>query len=251
MGLGYEGTVPLNDTYVYRRDMKIPLVNADAEHGSITPDLASVQYRDVYASKHKRAASDAAGTTYSCPAGLFAHQRFGAGLDGEGETDANDGRGGFAHRPDDSFPYNGPSQTSHVEVDVTDSASNAPFLSTDNGAYTPRSPYRPGEYSYTSLRRSTRGGVSYTERTSSRVERHLFSRDRDPRDGHVNEGRGNERGQEEDMDVEQEQEVPKRNRGSSPLQPPFEARLFLRAGASVDVISWYVPPYLFNNPGEA
>lgn len=39
-------------------------------------------------------------------------------------------------------------------------------------------------------------------------------------------------------DSEEEEEVPKRNRGSSPLQPPFEARLMLRKGASVDIISW-------------
>jgi hypothetical protein len=41
--------------------------------------------------------------------------------------------------------------------------------------------------------------------------------------------------------------VPKRNEGgSSPLQPAFEAKMVLRNGASVDLISWYVPLTTFH-----
>ncbi|OWZ62456.1 hypothetical protein AYX15_05400 [Cryptococcus neoformans] len=81
--------------------------------------------------------------------------------------------------------------------------------------FAPYSPYRPGEYG-----RSERGLAS--ERT--RIERKLFAD-----------------GQEEDGEV-------RKGRGSSPLAPAFEAKMVLRNGASIDLISWlrtnfhHVPP---------
>ena len=282
LGYGYEGVGPLNDVYGYRRDEKYtsihpPAANAGAEvkadedgNGMAAATLAPAHFDIIYANQrqqnqhphqyqHRRAVSDAAGTTFSCPADFNFAYHHGGGGDGDSDHAKGNGNGNG-----EAFP-GGPSQhtawhpsTGQVEsgsvaeaeyereVDVMDSASNAPFRSSvagaaaaaataerDNGTYTPRSPYRPGEYSYASLRRSTRGGVSYSERTSSRIERKLFRSSRDDVDG------------DEEHEQEQEQEQPKRNRGSSPLQPPFEARLFLRAGASVDVISWYVYRVVF------
>ena len=84
---------------------------------------------------------------------------------------------------------------------------------TSSALYTPRSPYRPGEYA-----RADRKYDTASERT--KIERRLFGDDEDETGG------------------EEEEEVPKRNRGSSPLQPAFEARLILRKGAPVDLISW-------------
>lgn len=81
--------------------------------------------------------------------------------------------------------------------------------------FAPYSPYRPGEYG-----RSERGLAS--ERT--RIERKLFAD-----------------GQEEDGEA-------RKARGSSPLAPAFEAKMVLRNGASIDLISWlrtnfhHVPP---------
>jgi len=80
--------------------------------------------------------------------------------------------------------------------------------------YTPYSPYRPGEYG-----RSERGLAS--ERT--KIERKLFDQDGDQL--LVPNGNG-------------------RDGGSSPLAPAFEAKMVLRNGASVDLISWYVRPSL-------
>lgn len=71
--------------------------------------------------------------------------------------------------------------------------------------FAPYSPYRPGEYG-----RSERGLAS--ERT--RIERKLFAD-----------------GQEEDGEA-------RKARGSSPLAPAFEAKMVLRNGASIDLISW-------------
>lgn len=74
------------------------------------------------------------------------------------------------------------------------------------GIYTPQSPYRPGEYQ--------RSECAPSERT--RIERKLFD-DED----------GNQTIKEEPV-------------GSSPLAPAFEAKMVLRNGASVDLISWCV-----------
>ncbi|ORY22395.1 hypothetical protein BCR39DRAFT_562358 [Naematelia encephala] len=85
---------------------------------------------------------------------------------------------------------------------------------------TPYSPYRPGEYG-----RSERGLAS--ERT--KIERKLFD----------------EEGDRDELLVPPPKEE---NRGSSPLAPAFEAKMVLRNGASVDLISWlrtnfhYTPP---------
>lgn len=85
-------------------------------------------------------------------------------------------------------------------------------------SHTTFSPYRPGEYS-----RSERGIAS--ERTKiAKVERKLFdddkSRSRDDIEG-------------EELSVPEQAK-----KGSSPLAPPFEAKMVLRNGASVDLISW-------------
>lgn len=105
----------------------------------------------------------------------------------------------------------GPASLSH-SVSVSARASTA--------LYTPRSPYRPGEYGRVDRRPETT-----SERT--KIERRLFGEDEDEL----------MRMREEE---EEEEEGWKRNRGSSPLQPAFEARLILRKGAPVDLISWYV-----------
>lgn len=93
--------------------------------------------------------------------------------------------------------------------------------------YTPRSPYRPGEYG--------RRPETASERT--KIERRLFGDDHSA--GNVD---ALERIRREEEEQEEEEEGWKRNRGSSPLQPAFEARLILRKGAPVDLISWYVYP---------
>ena len=74
--------------------------------------------------------------------------------------------------------------------------------------HTPYSPYRPGEYG-----RSERGLAS--DRT--KIERRLFQ--------------GND---DDDLLVPRGQD----ESGSSPLAPAFEAKMVLRNGASVDLISW-------------
>ena len=79
--------------------------------------------------------------------------------------------------------------------------------------YTPYSPYRPGEYG-----RSERGLTVASDRT--KIERRLF------------EGEDNE----DELLVPRARE----DSGSSPLAPAFEAKMVLRNGASVDLISWYV-----------
>lgn len=89
--------------------------------------------------------------------------------------------------------------------------------------HTPYSPYRPGEYG-----RSERGGIA-SERT--KIERKLFDDDDIP----MRKSGGKDR---------DELSVPKPKEGSSPLAPAFEAKMVLRNGASVDLISWYVVSYL-------
>jgi len=80
------------------------------------------------------------------------------------------------------------------------------------------SPYRPGEYG-----RSERGIAS--ERTKiTKVERKLFDDEK---------SRSRETVEGEELNVPK---VPKE--GSSPLAPAFEAKMVLRNGASVDLISW-------------
>ncbi|WVF67377.1 hypothetical protein IAT40_002132 [Kwoniella sp. CBS 6097] len=90
-------------------------------------------------------------------------------------------------------------------------------------SWTPYSPYRPGEYG-----RSERGLAS--ERT--KIERKLF--DDDEREEDV---RGKDRGESQDrlMVIES---ASKAKEGSSPLAPAFEAKMVLRNGASIDLISW-------------
>lgn len=88
--------------------------------------------------------------------------------------------------------------------------------------YTPRSPYRPGEYG--------RRAETASERT--KIERRLFGDDQGVSQDAL------ERIRREEEEQEEEEEGWKRNRGSSPLQPAFEARLILRKGAPVDLISW-------------
>lgn len=99
--------------------------------------------------------------------------------------------------------------------------------------YTPRSPYRPGEYGYNRRAADSQDRADTTsERT--RIERRLFDDD-----AIVNKGGVDEWGRDDEFDVDMDPEPePKRNRGSSPLQPAFEARLILRKGAPVDLISW-------------
>ncbi|WVQ83742.1 hypothetical protein IAT38_005886 [Cryptococcus sp. DSM 104549] len=97
--------------------------------------------------------------------------------------------------------------------------------------HTPYSPYRPGEYS-----RSERGLAS--ER--GKVERKLFADGDEPRD--------EEQEQDEDEDKLGGDLRGRREGGSSPLAPAFEAKMVLRNGASIDLISWlrtnfhHVPP---------
>ncbi|WVR09680.1 hypothetical protein IAU60_006755 [Kwoniella sp. DSM 27419] len=81
--------------------------------------------------------------------------------------------------------------------------------------WTPYSPYRPGEYG-----RSERGLAS--ERT--KIERKLFDED--------------DKAQEEPEDDRLMVVDQAKKEGSSPLGPAFEAKMVLRNGASVDLISW-------------
>ncbi|WWD19920.1 hypothetical protein CI109_104392 [Kwoniella shandongensis] len=98
--------------------------------------------------------------------------------------------------------------------------------------YTPYSPYRPGEYG-----RSERGLAS--ERT--KIERKLF----DDEEGSAVRDMG------EDGDklmVVDQQRKGRDDTASSPLAPAFEAKMVLRNGASIDLISWlrtnfhHIPP---------
>ncbi|KAK8853486.1 hypothetical protein IAR55_004193 [Kwoniella newhampshirensis] len=98
--------------------------------------------------------------------------------------------------------------------------------------YTPYSPYRPGEYG-----RSERGLAS--DRT--KIERKLF----DDEEGVA------EVDEEVDGDklmVIDQQKKGKDDQASSPLAPAFEAKMVLRNGASIDLISWlrtnfhHIPP---------
>lgn len=97
-----------------------------------------------------------------------------------------------------------------------------------SSSHTQFSPYRPGEYG-----RSERGIAS--ERTKiTKVERKLFDDDK---------SRSKEKVEGEELNVPK---VPKE--GSSPLAPAFEAKMVLRNGASVDLISWCVallPPPVY------
>jgi len=110
-------------------------------------------------------------------------------------------------------------------------------------SHTPFSPYRPGEYG-----RSERGIAS--ERTKIRkVERRLFD-DGSSTQYSGERGAGQDGRESKDEEVttrakEDELVVPKLNvpggkdvQGSSPLAPAFEAKMVLRNGASVDLISW-------------
>ncbi|OCF44548.1 forkhead transcription factor 3 [Kwoniella heveanensis CBS 569] len=90
--------------------------------------------------------------------------------------------------------------------------------------WTPYSPYRPGEYG-----RSERGLAS--ERT--KIERKLFDDDED----RVEDVREKER--EGPQDRLMVIDAGSRSKeGSSPLAPAFEAKMVLRNGASIDLISW-------------
>ncbi|OCF77512.1 forkhead transcription factor 3 [Kwoniella mangroviensis CBS 8886] len=95
--------------------------------------------------------------------------------------------------------------------------------------YTPYSPYRPGEYG-----RSERGLAS--ERT--KIERKLFDDDDD--DG--NDDNDHNKEEVEDDNVKQQQDRltvdTNKKEGSSPLAPAFQAKMVLRNGASIDLISW-------------
>lgn len=240
--LGYEGSVPLNDTFEYRQAV---LASGRESGEAVSPYAQYGQdgtsypypYQYPYASRtglipngqgqgHKRATSDAAGTTFSCPADLEFSARYTL------DHSPVDGNGGVFPSHFDKISTPGPNETSgsgargYEPTDIDSAPDLAPLsgLKGDNGAYTPRSPYRPGEYT----RRSARTAAQ-SDRTRLGLERRLFSGSVSAR-GRQDEG--------DDDEQEQEQEQPKRNRGSSPLQPPFEARLILRAGASVDLISW-------------
>lgn len=88
--------------------------------------------------------------------------------------------------------------------------------------HTPFSPYRPGEYG-----RSERGLAS--ERT--KIERKLFDDESTLADHKLDTDR--------DESMLLKQVTSKEGlEGSSPLAPAFEAKMVLRNGASIDLISW-------------
>jgi hypothetical protein len=100
-------------------------------------------------------------------------------------------------------------------------------------------PYRPGEYG-----RLERGSTS--DRTEL-VGRKLFDEEEEEVDHH---GEGDEEGYglQDEAEIGDSASVsaakrglaapPPATRGSSPLAPAFEAKMVLRNGASVDLISW-------------
>ncbi|WWC91982.1 uncharacterized protein L201_006936 [Kwoniella dendrophila CBS 6074] len=113
-------------------------------------------------------------------------------------------------------------------------------------SYTPFSPYRPGEYG-----RSERGLAS--DRT--KIERKLFDDDDDEADdnetngNNYQDGSGLEKPQDILMNNDKKQHSNRlmvnesrvtnnTKNGSSPLAPAFEAKMVLRNGASIDLISW-------------
>ncbi|WVW86462.1 hypothetical protein I302_108510 [Kwoniella bestiolae CBS 10118] len=94
--------------------------------------------------------------------------------------------------------------------------------------YTPYSPYRPGEYG-----RSERGLAS--ERT--KIERKLFDDDEEENNNDENKHTLDEI-QEETKQDKLMVDTGNKKEGSSPLAPAFQAKMVLRNGASIDLISW-------------